>query len=92
MFYTYILRSLSHPSQRYIGSTADLRKRLEKHNRGEVPHTSKFTPWNVENYIAFETREKALAFEMYLKSGSGRAFANKHFLRPDGRLLRGVCL
>ena len=24
MFYTYILRSISHPEQRYIGSTADL--------------------------------------------------------------------
>ncbi|MBE6370288.1 MAG: hypothetical protein E7056_09070 [Lentisphaerae bacterium] len=42
MFYTYILRSISHPEQRYIGSTSDLRKRLAKHNAGEVPHTSKF--------------------------------------------------
>ena len=28
MFYTYILRSLSQPEQRYIGSTADLKSRL----------------------------------------------------------------
>jgi len=28
MFYTYILRSLSHPEQRYIGSTADLKASL----------------------------------------------------------------
>ena len=45
MFYTYILRSLSHPEQRYIGSTADLKSRLAKHNAGKVPHTSKFKPW-----------------------------------------------
>ena len=38
MFYTYILRSLSHPEQRYIGSTAYLKARLAKHNAGEVPH------------------------------------------------------
>ena len=59
MHYTYILRSLSHPDQRYIGSTSDLRARLSKYNDGQVPHTSKFTPWEVETYIAFETLEKA---------------------------------
>ena len=79
MFYTYILRSLSHPDQRYIGSTSDLKARLIKHNSGEVPHTSKFKPWKIEVYIAFETEEKAIAFESYLKSGSGHAFAKRHF-------------
>ena len=79
MHYTYILRSLSHPAQRYIGSTSDLRVRPAKQNSGQVPHTSKFMPWKVETYIAFETLAKALAFEHYLKSGSGHAFAAKHF-------------
>ena len=79
MFYTYILRSLSHPDQRYIGSTADLKSRLAKHNAGEVPHTAKFRPWKVEAYFAFETKEKAVAFEAYLKTHSGRSFANRHF-------------
>ena len=79
MFYTYILRSLSHPSQRYIGSTSDLKSRLAKHHSGEVPHTTTFKPWKVEAYFAFETKEKAVAFERYLKSGSGHAFARRHF-------------
>lgn len=79
MFYTYILRSLSHTEQRYIGSTSDLRKRLMKHNEGGVPHTAKFRPWKVEAYFAFETKEKATAFEAYLKTGSGHAFAKRHF-------------
>jgi len=70
MFYTYILRSLSQPEQRYIGSTADLKSRLAKHNAGEVPHTSKFKPWKVESYFAFEA---------YLKTHCGRAFAKRHF-------------
>ena len=39
MFYTYIIRSIAHPDQRYIGHTADLRQRLAKHNKGDVPHT-----------------------------------------------------
>ena len=79
MYYTYILRSLSHPTERYIGSTGDLKKRLIKHNKGDVPHTAKFRPWKVEAYFAFETEEKAVAFELYLKSGSGHAFAKRHF-------------
>ena len=52
MFYTYILRSISHPDQRYIGSTAAL-----KHNAVEVPYISKFKPWKVEAYFAFETKD-----------------------------------
>ena len=79
MFYTYILRSLSQPEQRYIGSTADFKSRLAKHNAGEVPHTTKFKPWKIEAYFAFETKEKAAAFEAYLKTGSGHAFAKRHF-------------
>jgi predicted GIY-YIG superfamily endonuclease len=77
--YTYILRSIEHPEQRYIGHTADLRERLKKHNKGDVPHTAKFRPWKVETYIAFESEEKSIAFEHYLKSGSGHAFAKRHF-------------
>lgn len=79
MFYTYILRSLSVPDQRYIGSTEDLKSRWAKHNKGDVPHTEKFRPWKVEAYFAFETKEKAVSFELYLKSGSGHAFAKRHF-------------
>ena len=79
MFYTYILRSINHPNQRYIGSTADLKASFAKHNAGEVPHTTKFKPWKVEAYFAFETKEKATAFEAYLKTGSGHAFAKRHF-------------
>ena len=79
MFYTYILRSLSNPTQRYIGHTADICARLEEHNAGKSPHTSKFCPWKVETYIAFESIDKARAFERYPKTGSGHEFARRHF-------------
>ena len=49
------------------------------HNAGRVPHTAKLRPWKVENYIAFKTEERARAFEIYLKSGNGHAFAKRHF-------------
>ena len=79
MFYTYILHSLSHPAQYYAGFTSDLNARLARHNKGDVPHTAKFVPWEVEAYFAFKTETQARDFESYLKSGSGRAFALRHF-------------
>ncbi|MFN0167506.1 MAG: GIY-YIG nuclease family protein [Bryobacteraceae bacterium] len=78
MHYVYLLQSDSHVDQRYIGLTSDLRARLAKHNEGGVSHTSKFCPWSLRTYLAFSTRTQAADFERYLKSGSGRAFANRH--------------
>ncbi|MBO4630775.1 MAG: GIY-YIG nuclease family protein [Lentisphaeria bacterium] len=66
-------------SHHYVGSTQDLTARLAKHNAGDVPHTSKFRPWRIETVVAFDSKEKAAAFEQYLKSGSGREFAKRHF-------------
>jgi predicted GIY-YIG superfamily endonuclease len=80
MFYAYILQSVDHPSQFYRGHTADLKQRLVEHNAGRCAHTSKFAPWKVKFYAAFETIEQARHFEAYLKTGSGHAFANRHLL------------
>ena len=77
--YVYILESVPNSEHFYVGLTEDLHDRFRKHNAGEVPHTSKFKPWAIKNAIAFRDRDRALAFERYLKSGSGRAFARKHF-------------
>jgi predicted GIY-YIG superfamily endonuclease len=78
MYYVYLLQSQSDLSQRYVGLTSDLKARIVRHNEGRVRHTSKFTPWTLRTYVAFSTREQAARFEKYLKSGSGRAFANRH--------------
>lgn len=43
-----------------------------KHNAGEVPHTSKFKPWRIQTAIAFDSKDKAFAFERYLKSANLR--------------------
>lgn len=77
MHYVYLLESLTAPTERYVGGTADLRRRLDEHNAGKSPHTSKFTPWRVVTYLAFSDEPKAASFERYLKSGSGHAFARK---------------
>ena len=80
MYYTYILRSKTHPEQTYVGSTEDLKRRLSEHNSGKSPHTSKYLPWDISIYVAFSQRILAEQFERYLKSGSGRAFAQKRLL------------
>jgi predicted GIY-YIG superfamily endonuclease len=77
--YVYILRSESEPERHYTGITSNLRSRLQAHNAGLCEHTAKYRPWVVETSIMFRSKEKAIAFERYLKSHSGRAFATKHF-------------
>ena len=80
MFYVYILRSVNHHNQTYIGYSSDLKQRLQYHNSGKCKHTSKFIPWNIEFYCAFKVKSKALNFEKYLKSHSGKAFTNKRLI------------
>jgi predicted GIY-YIG superfamily endonuclease len=77
MKYVYLLESLADPKQSYIGLADDLRERLKKHNAGGSPHTSKHRPWRVISYFAFSCEKAAIDFERYLKTSSGRAFANK---------------
>lgn len=74
----YLIQSINHPNQRYIGITDDVKARLTKHNEGGSPHTSKYKPWKLVTYVGFQDETKAAAFEQYLKSGSGRAFGSKH--------------
>ena len=79
MKYVYLLESVEYPNESYVGSTDDLRVRFEAHNSGQSPHTAKYRPRRLVTYVAFTEETKAIAFERYLKTGSGRAFAKKHF-------------
>ena len=79
MYYVYLIRSLKDSSKTYIGYTTNLKQRLETHNSGGSVHTKDFRPWKLVVYLAFDTEEKAIAFEKYIKIGSGHAFAKKRF-------------
>jgi predicted GIY-YIG superfamily endonuclease len=79
MQYVYILESEKNAKHWYVGVTNNLELRLVEHNAGDSFHTNKFKPWRVKNYITFNDRKKAEAFEDYLKSQSGRAFTKRHF-------------
>lgn len=75
----YILQSEADPNRHYVGTTSDPARRLEEHNTDKSIHTNKHKPWKLGVCIGFADRTKAHRFELYLKSGSGRAFAKKHF-------------
>jgi predicted GIY-YIG superfamily endonuclease len=77
--YVYLIESIAHPEERYVGLTDDLTRRLKEHNRGGSPHTAEYRPWRVIVALHFDDGLRAAAFEQYMKSGSGRAFARKHF-------------
>ena len=79
MYYVYQLRSKILPDYKYTGYATDINSRVEFHNKGKVSHTSKYKPWELVNHFAFTDKDKAKAFEKYLKSGSGRVFAQRHF-------------
>ena len=80
MWYVYIIRSIRFPDQEYTGASEHLKERIAEHNAGRSMHTAKFKPWKLVWYCAFSDKYKALAFEKYLKSHSGRAFAKKRLL------------
>lgn len=73
--YVYILQSEC--GDFYTSRTGNLKAQLNKHTAGEVPHTAKHRPWRIKTAIAFTDVERAMDFERYLKSASGRAFARK---------------
>ena len=75
----YLLQSERDPSRYYTGFTTDPVRRLAQHNEGLSAHTSDGRPWRVIVSIEFADAKKAATFETYLKSGSGRAFARRHF-------------
>ncbi len=80
MFYAYLLKSINHPQQNYVGFSKNPKTRLNDHNEGLSPHTKKYKPWKLETYVAFLDEQKARDFEKYLKSGSGTAFRKKRLL------------
>ena len=78
MYYTYILQ-LSN-AKYYVGYSGDLSRRIQAHQNGQISSTKKFQPVKLIFYASFTSKIKALQFEKYLKSSSGHAFSNKHFL------------
>ncbi|WP_214477684.1 GIY-YIG nuclease family protein [Mesorhizobium sp. dw_380] len=83
MWYVYFLQLRN--GDVYVGSTNDLRRRLESHRLGYVTSTKAYLPVILKTYIAVETEANARQLERYFKTGSGKAFASKRFWRTAPR-------
>ena len=81
--FVYVIKSAAPVPQFYVGLTSDVSARLSDHNGGRCPHTASRRPWALHVVIEFKQQETAIRFEHYLKSGSGRAFARRHFERVE---------
>jgi len=80
-YFVYILKSLKYPNRFYKGYTSNIDGILKRHNSGASKHTSKYRPWELIFYCAFEDKKSALDFENYLKTASGIAFMRKRLIR-----------
>jgi predicted GIY-YIG superfamily endonuclease len=74
----YVLKNGETPPRYYTGLTSNLAGRLDDHNAGRCAHTAKYRPWSVDAMFKFADERRAVAFEEYLKSGSGVEFARRH--------------
>jgi len=79
MYYVYFLESIGNRAARYTGFTTNLKARLASHNAGQNKSTAQMRPWKITSYSAFEDKTVARAFEQYMKTGSGKTFAQRHF-------------
>ena len=77
--FVYVLQSITDNKRYYSGLTTDVTTRLAVHNSGGSQHTAGLRPWRLVVALEFGTEASAVAFEKYLKTGSGRAFAKRHF-------------
>jgi len=76
-----VLESTRVVGRHYVGLTSNVANRLAAHNSGRSLHSTKYGPWQVTAVVEFATESLAAKFERYLKSGSGRAFARRHFAK-----------
>jgi predicted GIY-YIG superfamily endonuclease len=83
MWYTYILKM--DDGEYYVGSTNDLKRRMEEHTRARGISTKWRLPAILEAYIAVKSEGTARCLEKYLKTSSGKATLRKRIL-PDEAL------
>ena len=80
MYYVYIIKSTIQENF-YVGFTnLKVEERLQTHNAGGSVYTKDYKPWILVMYSCFVDKLKALEYEKYLKSHSGRAFMQKRLV------------
>jgi len=80
MYYTYVVQSQK-SKYWHTGSTNDLRKRFNQHNKGKSGWTKDGIPWDLLCYEACLNEEDARSREKYLKSGMGKRYLKNRLKR-----------
>ena len=86
MWCVYVLRSQKN-GRLYTGSTNDLQRRLEEHQRGKNRYVRHAGPFELAYTEECGTHLEARRRELFLKSGKGRALL-KEKLGPLAQLVR----
>ena len=73
MIYIYVLKSLK-DNRWYTGSTRDLKRRIKKHNNGEIQSTKNRKPFRIIYYGACLNEHDARTREKYLKTAWGKRY------------------
>jgi len=74
-YVVYILYSQKR-SRYYVGQTQNIKKRIEKHNKGLVKSTKTGGPWEVITIIKVSNRSKAVLLEKRIKKRGAERFLN----------------
>ena len=72
-YLVYILYAEQH-SKHYTGYTSNLEQRILSHNKYGNDWTARYRPWKLIYAMEFETKQEALDYEKWLKTGVGRDF------------------
>jgi putative endonuclease len=81
VFYIYILYS-ERLNKFYVGSTNDLTRRLDDHNRGKTSFTKTGMPWALRYAESFGTRQEAVKRELEIKRNKSRKYIEKLISEP----------
>jgi putative endonuclease len=66
MYFVYVIESLINNSY-YTGQTADIVKRIKRHNEGKNLSTKSYRPWRLKWWKEYNTRSEAVIIERKLK-------------------------
>ena len=78
-YFAYVLRSKIN-SRLYCGHTDNLVRRIKAHNAGKTRSIKAFLPYELVYYEVFDSRDKAIEREKYLKTAAGRRFIKKKLI------------
>jgi putative endonuclease len=75
-YFVYILESESDGSY-YVGHTANLGKRIDRHNEGGGRYTRGKLPWKLIYHEVFDSRGEAMKREREIKGRKDRDYINE---------------